>query len=253
MVKKALLGIVVVVLLLTVGTGALVSTQFGAAPADTADGSQSDGADGSEPASTATPTPSDGDSDTPTPTSEQTATPDKSDQQSIPARNFNEQNVSQYIRKFLNEEREAAGVPTFQSGMKTEEDLNTMAKGHSEAMAVEGKAIHKIDSVSSEERYKNSGLYERCKFTSAEGSYIETPDDARFEAVGKTVAGETYEEDGTERFNGNDREIAKAIVSDWMDWPPYKERLLLENADLVGIGVEITDTGNVYATANICG
>ncbi|EMA21174.1 CAP domain-containing protein [Haloarcula amylolytica] len=256
MVKKGLLAIAAVVLLVVLGTGVLVGAQFAGGTADTTtqttDSQSDDGSGGSPTTATAgnstTPTPAPGANGTATPA--ETATPK---QESIPARKFNEQNVSDYVRQFLNEERKAAGVPAFESGLRTEEDLNEMAKGHSEQMAVEGQAIHKIDGVSSKDRYENTGLYDRCTFDSAEGEYIEQPDRNRFEAVEQTVAGQTYEEDGKERFHATDKEVARKIVDDWMAWPDYRERLTLRNANLVGIGVEITDTGNVYATANICG
>jgi len=256
MVKKGLLAIAAVVLLVILGTGVLIGAQFAGGTADTATqttDSQSDDGGGS---STATATAGDG--TTPTSSANGTATPTETatattQQESIPAREFNEQNVSDYIRQFLNEEREAAGVPPFESGLQTEDALNEMANGHSEQMAIEGKAIHKIDGVSSRGRYENTGLYDRCTFKSAEGDYIEQPDRNRFEAVEKTVAGQTYEEDGEQRFHATDKEVARKIVDDWMAWPDYRERLTLRNADIVGIGVEITDTGNVYATANICG
>ncbi|WP_336357767.1 CAP domain-containing protein [Haloarcula sp. CGMCC 1.6347] len=256
MVKKGLLAIAAVVLLVVLGTGVLVGAQFAGGTADTTtqttDSQSDDGSGGSPTTATAgnstTPTPTPGANGTATPA--ETATPK---QESIPARKFNEQNVSDYVRQFLNEERKAAGVPAFESGLRTEEDLNEMAKGHSEQMAVEGQAIHKIDGVSSKDRYENTGLYDRCTFDSAEGEYIEQPDRNRFEAVEQTVAGQTYEEDGKERFHATDKEVARKIVDDWMAWPDYRERLTLRNANLVGIGVEITDTGNVYATANICG
>ncbi|AEM56424.1 MULTISPECIES: CAP domain-containing protein [Haloarcula] len=256
MVKKGLLAIAAVVLLVVLGTGVLVGAQFAGGTADTTtqttDSQSDDGSGGSTTTATAgnstTPTPTPGANGTATPA--ETATPK---QESIPARKFNEQNVSDYVRQFLNEERKAAGVPAFESGLRTEEDLNEMAKGHSEQMAVEGQAIHKIDGVSSKDRYENTGLYDRCTFDSAEGEYIEQPDRNRFEAVEQTVAGQTYEEDGKERFHATDKEVARKIVDDWMAWPDYRERLTLRNANLVGIGVEITDTGNVYATANICG
>ncbi|AAV45124.1 unknown [Haloarcula marismortui ATCC 43049] len=253
MVKKGLLAIAAVVLLVVLGTGVLVGAQFAGGTADTTTqttDSQSGDGGGNDDSSTATATA--GNSTTPTPTAETngTATPQ---QESIPAREFNEQNVSDYVRQFLNEEREAAGVPPFESGLRTEEGLNEMAKSHSEQMAIEGKAIHKIDGVSSKDRYEDTGLYDRCTFESAEGEYIEQPDRNRFEAVEKTVAGQPYEEGGEERFHATDKEVARKIVDDWMAWPDYRERLTLRNANIVGIGVEITDTGNVYATANICG
>jgi len=258
MVKKGLLAIAAVALLVVLGTGVLIGTQFAGGTGDTptqATGSQNDNSGGNS-ASTATPTANNSTTPTPTPEANGTVTPTETatpQQQSIPAREFNEQNVSNYVRQFLNEEREAAGVPRFESGLQTESDLNEMAKGHSEQMAMEGKAIHKIDGVSSKNRYENSGLYDRCTFKSSEGDYIEQPDRNRFEAVEKTVAGQIYEEGGEERFHATDKEVARKIVDDWMAWPDYRERLTLRNANIVGIGVEITDTGNVYVTANICG
>ncbi|MFY4811771.1 CAP domain-containing protein [Haloarcula sp. AONF1] len=258
MVKKGLLAIAAVVFLVVLGTGVLIGAQFAGGTADTttqtADSQSDDGGGGNGGSSTATATAVN--STTPTPTAEpngtvtETATPQ---QESIPARKFNEQNVSNYIRQFLNEEREAADVPPFESGLRTEEDLNEMAKNHSEQMAIEGNAIHKIDGVSSKDRYEDTGLYDRCTFDSAEGEYIEQPDRNRFEAVEMTVAGQMYEENGEELFHATDKEVARKIVDDWMAWPDYRERLTLRNANIVGIGVEITATGNVYATANICG
>ncbi|MDS0222220.1 CAP domain-containing protein [Haloarcula sp. S1AR25-5A] len=256
MVKKGLLAIAAVAFLVVLGTGVLIGTQFAGGTADTSTqttGSQNDNGGGG---STATATSTPNSNTTATPEAEATAAPTETatpGQESIPAREFNAQDISNYIRQYLNEEREAAGVPTFESGLQTQSDLDEMAQGHSEQMAIEGKAIHKIDGVSSKDRYENSGLYDRCEFQSAEGDYVENPDRNGFEAVEKTVAGQTYEEGGEEKFHATDKEVAKKIVDDWMAWPDYQDRLMLRNANLVGIGVQITETGNVYATANICG
>jgi uncharacterized protein YkwD len=256
MAKKGLLAIAVVVLLVVLGTGVLIGAQFAGGPSDTQTQTPDAQSDGSGGSSTPTATPGSTPTPTATPAASGTATPTETAtqrQESIPAREFNEQNISDYVRQFLNEEREAAGVPPFESGLQTEADLNEMAKGHSEQMAIAGQAIHEIDGVSSKDRYENSGLYDRCTFKSAEGDYIENPDGTDFEAVEKTVAGQAYEEDGEQRFHATDKEVARKIVDDWMAWPDYRERLTLRNANIVGIGVEITDTGNVYVTANICG
>lgn len=257
MVKKGLLAIAAVALLVVLGTGVLIGTQFaggsGGTTAPTPSQNGGDGGGGSTATATANNTTTANGTATPDANGTATPTPTATEQESIPAREFNEQNVSNYVRQFLNEEREAAGVPRFESGLKTEGDLNEMAKGHSEAMAVEGKAIHEIDGVSSKDRYERSGLYDRCTFQSSQGDYYESPDRTRFEAVEKTVAGQRYEEGGEERFHTTDKEVARKIVDDWMAWPDYRERLTLRNANIVGIGIEITNTGNVYATANICG
>jgi len=114
-----------------------------------------------------------------------------------------------------------------------------------------GSAAHKVDGVSTTNRYRNHDLYERCKFKSPEGSYIATPDE-KFELVGTTYAGTHYQADGGERFNGDERAVARAIVDDWNESATYGERLLTRGPTRMGIGVEVTSTGKAYATVDVC-
>jgi len=184
-----------------------------------------------------------------TPTVSESSTPRET---SIPERNFSEQNISLHIRQLLNEERKTAGLPQFDSGKQAEETLTEMATNHSQQMAQEGHIIHTIDGVTSQDRYERNELYNRCKYESANGDHTLAPDQETFEVIGKTVAGQTYEETGENRSNVTDREIAKKIVDDWMSRSDYRKRLTLRHASIIGIGVEITANGDVYVTANLC-
>ncbi len=133
---------------------------------------------------------------------------------------------------------------TFESGLRTEEGLNEMAKSHSERMAIEGRRSQ-FAVVSSKDRYDDDRPLRPMYVSKRRRRVHREPDRNRFEAVEKTVAGQPYEEGGEERFHATDKEVARKIVDDCMAWPDYRERLTLRNADIVGIGVEITDTRNV--------
>jgi uncharacterized protein YkwD len=246
MVNKAAFGVGVIVLLAAVGIGVLIGMQIGGAS----------GA-GLDSPGDATPTPRADRTAIPTATAEPTATatptPTMTAQYTdVPPRVFNEQNVTEQILTEINEHRQAEGLDTLSASGATSETLRRMADRHSDAMAREGRVIHTIDGQSSADRYRDNNLYGQCEMRSAGGGYIESADNNRFEAIGYTVAGQPYSDDGQRRFNGNDSQVAHAIVSDWLDSDIYRDRLTLANANRVGIGVEITNTGNVYATVNVC-
>ncbi|MFC6976199.1 CAP domain-containing protein [Halomicroarcula sp. GCM10025709] len=246
MVNKAAFGVGVIVLLAAVGIGVLIGMQIGGASGT---GLATPGEETATPTSERTAIPT----ATTTPTATGTPTPTATAQYTdVPARTFNEQNVSEYILQYLNERRQAAGLDTLSASGSTSDRLHRMAERHSDAMAREGRVIHTIDGQSSADRYRDNNLYGRCEMRSAGGGYIESADNNRFEAIGHTVAGQPYTDDGQRRFHGNDSQVARALVTNWNDSDIYHDRLTLENANRVGIGVEVTNTGNVYATVNVC-
>jgi uncharacterized protein YkwD len=246
MVNKAAFGVGVIVLMAAVGIGVLIGMQIGGAA-----GSGIVSSDEGTPTPTADQTPIS------TVTQTQTATPAPTPTQTaqytdVPARLFNEQNISRYVLQEINAQRGADGLDPLTASGATSERLHSMAEKHSEAMAREGRVIHTLDGESSAERYQSNNLYEQCEMRSAGGGYIISADNNRFEAIGKTVAGQPYSQDGQRRFHGNDSQVAQALVDDWFDSGIYSDRLMLQNAKRVGIGVELTATGNVYATVNVC-
>ncbi|MBV0923327.1 CAP domain-containing protein [Halomicroarcula limicola] len=244
MVNKVLIGLAGVVLLSAVSVGVIIGSQLdgglASAPTETPTESQ-----GNIETATATPAPA---------TATKTATPVRTERRtSISPSRFNETAISTYVATYLSDARAAEGIDRFETGGRTAKRVEAMAQGHSEAMAEARNAAHTIDGVTSAERYENHDLTQYCEFKSAEHSYIETPRRNRFEAVGATVAGQTYEANGETQFNANDSAVAQAIVNEWLRSDTYRERLFLDNAERLGVGVVVTDDGDVYATANICG
>ncbi|MFB6309066.1 MAG: CAP domain-containing protein [Haloarculaceae archaeon] len=261
MVNKAVLGILVVVVVASLGVGILIGMQLGggAAPADGGSDGGGCGSDGSGGATTtptngtanATATPTNGTANataTPTPaTPTPTLTPERT---TVPPRRFDEREIALAVVDGINEEiREPRGLATLSGRSRTAGQLSVMADNHSISMADEGKVIHEINGNNSADRYRANDLYDTCKFESNTGEFIVSADDNQLEAIGRTVAGRTYD-DG--QFNANETAVAQAIVEEWRTSSTYRQPFLYENIEHVGVGVEITRAGDVYVTANVC-
>ena len=199
------------------------------------------------PTPTATPYPTLTPTSTPTPTP--TATPALTD---IPADAFDEAEIEHLVGEYLNDRRASAGLDPLAIEGQGVDRLTEMARGHSVQMANIDAAIHKIDGVTSAERYRDHELYERCRWSSPDGNTLRTADDNALEAVGRTVAGEPYRDNGTRKFNGDERAVARAVVDAWWNTSTYRPRLSYPNADELGVGVEITRRNDVFVTANVC-
>lgn len=259
MVNKALLSLAAVVLFVVFGTGVFVGmlvggpTGDGAGTADTGPQATATPAASDLP-TTATPAASDSPATaTPDAGSDSTATPPgdtDAERNTVPPREFNEANISAAIVENVNAAREDQGLQALSSTGTTAENVRQMAAGHSDAMADAGLVRHTIDGVTSRDRYKRSDLYNTCQFQVA--SYIEDADNNGLEVIGRTYAGQEYPDGGTQAFNENETAVANALTDDWLSTPLFRDRLLLANADDIGVGVTLTSTGAVYATANLC-
>ena len=193
MVNKVLVALSVVVVVSAVGIGVLVGTQL-------------TGDSNSTPISG---TGIDGETETATPTApgsggNETLTEQRTD---VPARLFNETEIAVHVVDLINEERTSEGLEPLETGGTTAEELQAMARSHSEAMASTDEVAYTINNVSSADRYRNYGLYEQCKIN-RNNNYVIYPDDAAFEAVAETVAGQPYNDAGQEQFNEDERAVA---------------------------------------------
>jgi hypothetical protein len=199
------------------------------------------------PTATATPPATAG----PTPTA--TPKPDPSD--------FNETNIETLIADEINDRRERQGLDRLSRSGSTVADLNEMARAHSTSMARRGNLTHVINGTTSADRYRQNDLYQVCKwkrpgedgFASPDNNGIEVSENG-FEMIGRTAAGRETEVVNDTRFIGTDEDAADAVVDQWFNttYPRYPERLTFVNASRVGVGVEVTQYGEVYATANLC-
>jgi hypothetical protein len=226
------------------GVGILIGMQLG-------------GPAGPDPAAT--------DADEGTPTPVPTATSDQqgdsgtptlpSGRTTVPTRGFDEGEIRSEVVRLVNSRRQADGLSRLVSEGQTAGRIVEMANGHSQTMARERLVRHEIDGESSTDRYRNANLYDTCQFESAAGSYIiraDTSSNSALEVLSRTVAGRPYEVDGVTEFNEEETDIARDIVDKWYDNSAYRERLSYENAEYLGVGLDITDGGQVYATGNLC-
>ncbi|PSQ30232.1 CAP domain-containing protein [Halobacteriales archaeon QS_9_67_15] len=186
---------------------------------------------------------------TPTPSPTPTATPALTE---VPADSFDEREVERLVATFINERRSTANYSTLGVDGTTVDRLTEMARGHSVDMADIGEAVHRIDGAESADRYRDSTLYDRCRWSAADSDSLVTADDNALEAVGTTVAGQPYTEDDERRFNGDEEAVARALVDSWWETDTYRQRLARPNASVVGVGVDITRRGDAFATVNLC-
>lgn len=250
MVNKAFLSLAAVVLFAVFGTGVFVGMQVGGLSEADGVGSEPTETSQQTPDSQATATPDSGSDLTTGSSNDSDADGELVERDSISASEFNERNISTRIATNVNDAREREGLDPLSTSGATAEDVGRMAKSHSDAMADAGRLGHTIDEVSSADRYEQYSLYDTCQFQVE--NYIENAGNNDLEVIGKTFAGQQYPENGTQQFNENDTAVANALTDNWLSTAPFSDRLTYQNADRIGVGVTVTNTGVVYATVNIC-
>jgi hypothetical protein len=169
------------------------------------------------------------------------------DEETIPARRFERREIRTEVKRLINERRTNRDLSALIESGQVADRLDKLGRSHSVAMADEGRVSHTIDGNSSRDRYEAAGLYSSCQFESDPGTYVVDARYNRLEVVGHVVAGRTH----NGRFLENEEEVARAIVSGWFS-SSSQDRLLYQNAKQIGVGIEITQSGDVYATGNLC-
>ncbi|RXK49205.1 CAP domain-containing protein [Halorientalis pallida] len=243
--NKAALSVLGVIVLVSMGVGVLIGMQIGG--------------DGAGTTSMSTPTPdgdtsqgpSGGGSDqavrTTIPGGEMETVQPPDEEETIPARRFEADEIEREIKKLVNQRRTNRDLAELIVDGQVTTKLDTVAHNHSVAMADEARVSHAIDGVFSKDRYKSAGIFDSCQFNSDAGTYIVNAEGNRLEVIGHTVAGRTHDSE----FLATETEVARAIVTDWFSGTS-RNRLLYENAKQIGVGVEVTQSGDVYVTGNLC-
>ncbi|WP_136715402.1 CAP domain-containing protein [Halorientalis salina] len=256
MVNKTALAVLGVIVLVSMGVGILIGMQLGGPTNNQASdggGSGTNGGNGNggDNGDSGSPTPiPGGETEVPTstagpssPSVTESGTPEPGETRTVVGfRRYDSDDIETEMERFINEYRQSRGLDPLSTTGLTAKRVDWMARNHSIAMAAEGKAIHKIDGQSSADRYREADLYGVCQFQKDGGGATISVDNAMFENV-ETVSAEYYL---------NDTTIAREIVDQWTSNQYLRTRLTYENANQIGTGVEITDSGDVYATANVC-
>jgi uncharacterized protein YkwD len=252
-----LLGGIVLVGVLVIGGGAALVLGGG----DAGTGGTPTAVDSTPLPVTPTPTVAPTVSPTSAPTQSRTLTatvaaPTTTPETATPQRTFSERRIEVLVVEALNEWRASEGFEPLEGNGTTAERLREMAREHSVAMADEGEVTHVIDGTASADRYRRHNLDRLCSWKAAGRNATIDPSnngyqktDNAFEAIGRTYAGREY---GDGQFNGDEQAVADAIVEQWQSDLYFPRRMLLPNATHVGVGAEITQSAEVYVTADVC-
>jgi len=158
--------------------------------------------------------------------------------------NLSSENIESLIEKSINNHPDS--VTIFSTETKTGMKLDTLSKNHSRDMSQSATVSHDVSNGDSEDRYRSAGLYELCQFQEQE--YIVNAQRNRLESIARVDLNE-YRGETAELTEQN---VADVIVEDWFNSITYRDRLRYENAEHLGVGVNISEDGQVYATAAVC-
>lgn len=239
MANKVALIVLGVVILVSMGVGALVGLQVGPGgstgaadtPTATADGTTtSDGSNGSstETGTTATAT------GTPTPPP------------TVAASEFDAARIEAKVLEGVNIYRNEIGIQT----LRRDSTLREMARFHSENMAGQRYVSHSAAGFNTQERYEKYEMEDSCNVPNNQEKGLVSGEN--LETLRKTVAGRPFQENGETRYYRDETAVAEAVVNAWIDSEEARKRLKLENADRAGVGVVVTENGRVYVTMDLC-
>lgn len=239
MVNKVALGILAVIVLTAMTVGGLVGLQLSGedapgeatpAPASTptsgpAESPGANGGDGGDGAATPTPT----------------ATP-------VPlASTLDEAAIEEGVRAEINVRRDDREMQPLASG----EVVREMARNHSRTMADEGNLTHDAGGLTTMDRYEAFGLDDRCRVP--DNSYTGIRDGKALETLDRKTAGQNYTfRDGRTATLDNETVAAQAVVDSWFTREQQRRKLLLQEASEAGVGVTITEAGEIYVTVDLC-
>lgn len=254
MVNKAVVGVIGVVLITTLGVGALVGLQGGGGPAE--DGTPNDDANGnSGTAATATPNGSMGNGTIAPPNA--TATDDPGEDLSLTRSEFTRNELERNVTRALNEWRANESLEPLETGPgTTKEALKVMAREHSARMADAEVVAHDIENDTTKNRYEAHDLYHACSFKPPDKQYTAlpgAPDVQQFEWIAGHEVDTTFSRDRGILFHENETAVARTIVDQWRSDNATEYGLLSPNYGKAGIGVNVTQDGTVYATVHLCG
>lgn len=161
---------------------------------------------------------------------------------------YNRTEVERHFIQFLNEERHSRGLQS----VSQRNVLTQMGQKHSRNMANHDYIGHEEpDGDSIVDRYRRHGLLPECRLPikGSNRTYRGAENVAGWNIDTAVRAG--WADRGT-YFASNEIELAWALFQQWMHSPPHRKAMLVASADEAGLGLHITDNGNVYASLELC-
>lgn len=141
-----------------------------------------------------------------------------------------EKEVERLIRIRTNEARGEAGLVSLSSSDR----LREQAQRHSKRMAEEDELAHNLPGSTTGERLNQAGCM------------------AGAENVAQSWVRETVATQNGSEYIGNENDLANSLVRQWLNSPEHRDNMLSNDWSQIGVGVEITSDGKVYATQKFC-
>jgi len=241
MVNRAMVVVLAAVVVAAMAVGVLAGMQFAddgdrAAPATTATTTATTTTGGED---TATTTATTGGEETATTTvttgGEDTAITTATTTAAVSPATVDAAAVETAVRDRIDDYRRGEGLDE----LGTFRNLTAAARFHSDNMAEQGYPTHAARGYTSLERYERFGIADRCRLPDPTAASIRNGQ--QLELIDRIRPDTTSEDD-----------IGRRIARDWIEGDETGRKLDYDAASWVGVGVTVTDDGQVYATANLC-
>lgn len=158
---------------------------------------------------------------------------------------YDEDNVRETFLSYLNEERADRGLQT----LSLREELTEMGEAHAANMAEHDYIGHEWpDGTTIQDRYSERGLLPECRLD-IEGTN-------QYYAGAENAAGawfdRRFESSGGSYYVTDEEELGQVLFSIWMNSQLHREAMLVHSASEMGLGINITEDGKVYAALELC-
>lgn len=153
--------------------------------------------------------------------------------------------VRQAFLSRLNEERTERGLQT----LSLRSELTEMGEDHAANMAEHDYIGHEWpDGTTIQDRYRSRGLLPECRLK-IDGSNRYYP--GAENAAGAWVD-RRFQSSGGSYYVSNEQELGQTLFEIWLSSPPHRQAMLVQSADEMGLGINITNRGKVYAALELC-
>lgn len=160
-------------------------------------------------------------------------------------RGYDNSEVREAFLTHLNDERAERGL----QNLTLRSELTAMGEAHAANMAKHDYIGHEWpDGTTIEDRYRNRGLLPECR--------LEISGSDRYYPGAENAAGawvdRRFSSTGGSYFVTNEAELGQALFHIWLNSPPHRRAMLVHSADEMGLGLNITSQGKVYAALELC-
>jgi uncharacterized protein YkwD len=177
--------------------------------------------------------------DRPTPTPTATPVPDDDGDR------INDTLVRGVFQSYLNAERASRGL----ENLTLRPELTAMGKAQAANMANHEYVGHvQPDGTDIRDRYEARGLLPECRLERRETDrYYPGAENAAQTWINRSVR----TDDGLD-YIGDEYDLGEELFEMWINSPPHREAMLVSAADEMGLGLNVTANGRVYAALELC-